>query len=453
MSVTLIQNAQVIACMDDPRIEISNGSIVIEDGEIRAVGPAEALRGWAQTADKVIDAAGTVITPGLINTHHHLFQTLTRAVPAGIDASLFGWLKSLYPIWARYRPEDVFVSSQAALAELVLSGCTLTSDHHYVFPDGVRLDDTIAAAETIGIRLHATRGSMSIGESKGGLPPDSLIEAEPDILADTERVIDRFHDPAPNASVRIGVAPCSPFSVSLDLMRESAVLARNKGVRLHTHLAENTEDVDFSLAQYGCRPGIYAERLGWVGRDVWHTHCVQLNQDEIKLFAETGTGVAHCPNSNGRLGSGIAPIRAMLDAGVPVALGVDGAASNDSSQLLLEARQALLFQRAEHGVDGMGAREALWLATRGGAAVLGWEACGQLAPGYRADLVLWDLSDLAALGAWDPVAALVMCAGIRPRDVFIEGKAVVENRHLRGIDVADISRRAQQSLLHLRQVD
>ncbi|MEO0607160.1 MAG: 8-oxoguanine deaminase [Pseudomonadota bacterium] len=449
MSVTLVQNADIIATMDDDGTEITAGSILFEDGVIRALGPMSTLSAWRDKADTVIDASGTVITPGLVNTHHHMFQTLTRAVPAGIDASLFVWLQSLYPIWSRYRPEDVFVSAQAALAELLLTGCTLTSDHHYVYPDGVRLEDTIAAAETLGMRLHATRGSMSIGESKGGLPPDSLVEDEANILDDTIRVIDAFHDPSPGAMVRIGVAPCSPFSVSRDLMRDSAALARDKTVRLHTHLAENIEDVDYSLEKFGCRPGEYAEQLGWVGEDVWHTHCVQLDPSEVKRFAETGTKVAHCPGSNGRLGSGIAPIKAMRAAGVSVGLGVDGAASNDSSQVLLEARQALLFQRALHGADGFQAREALRLATRGGAEVLGWESCGYLAPGMRADLVLWDRSGLAALGVWDPIAALVLCAGIRPRDVFIDGRRVVEEGRLHGVDLADIHRRANESLRRL----
>lgn len=449
MSVTLIQNADLIATIDDAGTEITNGSLVIENGQISAIGPDQDLQEWAAKADQVIDARGTVITPGLINTHHHMFQTLTRAVPAGTDASLFVWLQTLYPIWARYRPEDVYASAQAALAELLLTGCTLTSDHHYIYPDGVRLEDTIAAAESLGIRLHATRGSMSIGESKGGLPPDFLVEDEAEILNDTIRVIDTFHDPSPEAMVRIGVAPCSPFSVSRGLMRDSALLARDKNVRLHTHLAENTEDVDYSLEKFGCRPGVYAEQLVWVGPDVWHTHCVELDSDEVRLFAETGTGVAHCPGSNGRLGSGIAPIKAMREAGVAVGLGVDGAASNDSSQVLLEARQALLFQRAIHGADAFQVREALRLATRGGADVLGWSACGYLAVGMRADFVLWDLSGLESLGVWDPVAALVLCAGIRPRDVFVDGRRVVENGRLTRLELADIDRRAKSSLRYL----
>ena len=295
---------------------------------------SRSARGLRQPADTTVDAHGCVVTPGLVNTHHHLFQTLTRAVPAGQDALLFGWLKALYPIWARMGPEEIFVSAQLGLAELALSGCTMSADHLYLFPNGARLDDTIEAAKTIGLRFHATRGSMSIGESAGGLPPDALVEDEKAILEDCIRVVDAFHDPADGAMIRIGLAPCSPFSVSRDLMRETARLARDKGVMLHTHLAENDEDVAYSQAQFGCLPGQYAEDLGWVGDDVWHAHCVKLDGGEIALFARTRTGIAHCPCSNCRLGSGIAPVRALRDAGVKVGLGVDGSASNDSGHLL-----------------------------------------------------------------------------------------------------------------------
>ncbi|MEO1323035.1 MAG: 8-oxoguanine deaminase [Pseudomonadota bacterium] len=449
MSITLIQDADVIACMNDGETEISGGSVVIEDGEIRAIGPSHELKSWAETADEIVDASGTVITPGLINTHHHMFQALTRAVPLGINAPLFPWLQAHYPIWARYRPEDVFVSAQVAMAELLLSGCTLSSDHHYLYPAGVRLDDTIAAAETMGIRLHATRGSMSIGESRGGLPPDTVVETEHDTLEDTIRVIDAFHDPAPSAMIRVAVAPCSPFSVTRDLMRNSARLARDKGVRLHTHLAENIEDVEYSLEKFGCRPGQYAEDLEWLGPDVWHTHCVQLDAEEIELFARTKTGVAHCPCSNARLGSGIAPVKEMRNAGVPVGLGVDGSASNDSNQMLSEARQAMLLQRAVNGADAMKAREALWLATRGGADILGWQSCGQITPGMRADLVLWDMTGFETLGAWDAVAALVLCDGVRPRDVFVEGRRLVEQGRLTVVDPDDIRLRARRSIERL----
>ncbi|MEM9270393.1 MAG: 8-oxoguanine deaminase, partial [Pseudomonadota bacterium] len=321
---TLIQGADVLVTMDTGRTEIAGGSVLVENGVIQAVGSQ--LK--AERVDEVLDASGCVVTPGLINTHHHMFQSLTRAVPGGQDALLFGWLKTLYPIWARMGPEEIFVATQIALAELALSGCTLSSDHLYLFPNGAKLDDSIAAAQDIGLRFTATRGSMSIGETAGGLPPDSLVENEADILEDCIRVVDRFHDPNPGAMIQVGLAPCSPFSVSRDLMRNSAALARDKGVRLHTHLAENAEDVAYSQEQFGCRPGTYAEDLGWVGEDVWHAHCVALDDSEISLFGRTGTGVAHCPCSNGRLGSGTAPVVKMRANGVPVGLGVDGSASN-----------------------------------------------------------------------------------------------------------------------------
>jgi cytosine/adenosine deaminase-related metal-dependent hydrolase len=382
-----------------------------------------------------------VVTPGLVNTHHHLFQTLTRAVPAAQDALLFGWLGALYPVWARMGPEEIHVSALAGLAELALSGCSVTSDHLYLFPNGARLDDTIAAAAEIGIRLHATRGAMSIGESAGGLPPDSLVEEEEAILKDCVRVADAFHDPREGAMIRVALAPCSPFSVSRDLMREAAALARDKGLMLHTHLAENDEDVAYSLAAFGCRPGQYAEDLGWTGPDVWHAHCVKLDAAEIALFARTRTGVAHCPCSNCRLGSGIAPVRAMRDAGVPVGLGVDGSASNDAGNLILEARQAMLLQRVASGAAARPPREALRIATRGGAEVLGRADLGRIAPGLRADIAVWDISGIAAAGAWDPVAALLLCGPSVVRDLFVEGRGVVRGGELRTADPAAIAAR------------
>ncbi len=321
MREVLIRGADVVVTMDATRREIAGGDVLIRDGMIAGVGTG------LKTTGEVVSARGCVVTPGLVNTHHHLYQTLTRAVPGGQDALLFGWLKTLYPIWARFGPEHMRVSALAGLAELALSGCTMTSDHLYLFPNGSRLDDTIDAAREIGVRFHPTRGAMSIGESAGGLPPDNLVETERAILEDCIRVADRFHDPKPGAMVRVGLAPCSPFSVSRDLMRDAALLARDKGVMLHTHLAENDEDVAYSVERFGCRPGQYAEDLGWTGPDVWHAHCVKLDAGEIGLFARTGTGVAHCPCSNCRLGSGIAPVRAMRDAGVKVGLGVDGSAS------------------------------------------------------------------------------------------------------------------------------
>jgi cytosine/adenosine deaminase-related metal-dependent hydrolase len=452
MSLTVIRNADVLVTMDDTRREIADGAIAFRDGVIEAVGPASDFEALIDEAAHVVDAYGCVVTPGLVNTHHHLYQTLSRALPTTASASLFPWLKTLYPIWARYRPEDVFAATQLGLAELALSGCTLTSDHLYLFPNGVTIEDTIEAAQAIGIRFHPTRGAMSVGESDGGLPPDSLVEKEPAILNDAIRLIDRWHDPAEGAMLRIGIAPCSPFSVSQGLMRDAARLARDKGVMLHTHLAEDVDDVAFSLARFGCRPGDYAEQLGWTGPDVWHAHCVQLDASEIDLFARTKTGVAHCPCSNCRLGSGIAPVKAMYGAGVPLGLGVDGSASNDSGNLLMEARQALLVQRAVGGADALDPREALFIATRGGATILGRQDCGSLEIGKRADIAIWDVSDVASLGAWDKVAGLVLSPPTNVRDLFVEGRAVVREGEFARVGRAEILRTAERSLKRLMEL-
>ncbi|MEE9387917.1 MAG: 8-oxoguanine deaminase [Paracoccaceae bacterium] len=427
----VIKNAAITLTMDDDRRELVNTDLRVKDGVIVEIGRAIAFDGTT------IDAKNCVVTPGLVNTHHHLFQTLTRAVPAGQDALLFGWLQTLYPIWSRYGPEEMRVSAVIGLAELALSGCTLSSDHLYLYPNGSRLDDTIDAARMVGMRFHAMRGSMSIGESAGGLPPDALVEEEADILSDCIRVIDTFHDPNPGAMIRIGVAPCSPFSVSRELMRDTAILARDKNVMMHTHLAENQEDIAYSLEKFGCRPGQYAQDLGWTGQDVWHAHCVRLNSSEIDLFARTGTGVAHCPCSNCRLGSGIAPVRQMRDAGVNVGLGVDGSASNDSSNLMAEARQAMLLQRVENGADAMAAREALEVATRGGAAVLGRDDCGQIAVGKRADIAIWDVSGVESAGSWDP-AALLLAGPTKVKHLLVEGCQIVANGNLTTIDLPSV---------------
>ncbi len=429
MSDILIRNAEGLVTMSAARAEIAGGDVLIRGGVIAALG-----QGLQAPGAQVIEATGCVVTPGLVNTHHHLYQTLTRAVPGGQDALLFGWLKTLYPIWARFGPEEMFVSAQVGLAELALSGCSMTSDHLYLFPNGSRLDDTIAAAGEVGLRFHPTRGAMSIGESDGGLPPDSLVETEHSILEDCIRVVDSFHNSKEGAMVRVGLAPCSPFSVTRDLMREAALLARDKGVMLHTHLAENDEDVAYSLARFGCRPGQYAEDLGWTGDDVWHAHCVKLDAGEIDLFARSGTGVAHCPCSNCRLGSGIAPIRAMRDAGVKVGLGVDGSASNDAGNLVAEARQAMLLQRVARGADAMSAREALELATLGGARVLGRSDCGSLEVGKRADIAIWDVSGIEAAGSWDRVAFL-LAGPMRVRDLFVEGRQVVRDGQMMTMDL------------------
>ncbi|MBA3910179.1 MAG: 8-oxoguanine deaminase [Rhodobacter sp.] len=432
----LIRNAEVVVTMNKARAELAGADILIRDGVIFGVG-----QGLLAQGATVIEARGAVVTPGLVNTHHHLSQTLTRAVPGGQDALLFGWLNTLYPIWSRFGPEEMFTSAQVGLAELALSGCTLTSDHLYLYLNGARLDDTIAAATEVGLRFHPTRGAMSIGESAGGLPPDALVEREPVILEDMIRVVDRFHDPRPGAMVRVGLAPCSPFSVSRDLMRDSALLARDKGVMLHTHLAENDEDIAYSLAHFGCRPGQYAEDLGWTGQDVWHAHCVKLDSSEIELFARSQTGVAHCPCSNCRLGSGIAPVRAMRDAGVNVGLGVDGSASNDAGNLIAEARMAMLLQRVVNGADAMSAREVLEIATLGGARVLGRDDLGSIEPGKRADLAIWDLSGVEAAGNWDPVAALVLCGPTRVQSLIVEGREVVRDGQMVTLDMASLIER------------
>lgn len=424
---TLIRNADHVLTMNDARQELSGADVLIRNGQIAMIGFG------LGTAGQIIEASGCVVTPGLVNTHHHLYQTLTRAVPGGQDALLFGWLQTLYPIWARFGPEEMFVSAQVGLAELALSGCTLSSDHLYLYPNGSALEDTIFAAEELGLRFHPTRGAMSIGESDGGLPPDSLVEREADILNDCIRVVDAFHDPSEGSMCRVAIAPCSPFSVSRGLMRDAALLARDKGVMLHTHLAENDQDIAYSLEKFGCRPGQYAEDLGWTGADVWHAHCVKLDGQEIDLFAKTGTGVAHCPCSNCRLGSGIAPVRAMRDAGVPVGLGVDGAASNDSSNLVAEARQSLLLQRVARGANAMSAREALEIATRGGAEVLNRPDCGQIAPGKRADIAIWDVSGIETAGSWDP-AALLLAGPTRVKHLFVEGRQIVGDGRILTID-------------------
>ena len=439
MSDILIRNADVVLTMDPARRELTGSDVLIRRGVIAAVGQGLVVPGAVEVA-----AHGCVVTPGLVNTHHHLFQSLTRAVPGGQDALLFGWLKTLYPIWARFGPDEMFTSAQTGLAELALSGCSLTSDHLYLFPNGARLEDTIHAAAEIGLRFHPTRGAMSIGESAGGLPPDHLVEGEALILDDMIRVVDGFHDPAEGSMCRVGLAPCSPFTVSRDLMRDVAGLARDKGVRLHTHLAENDEDVAYALARFGCRPGQYAEDLGWTGADVWHAHCVKLNSSESAIFARSGTGVAHCPCSNCRLGSGIAPIRAMRDQGVRVGLGVDGSASNDAGNLLAEARMAMLLQRVACGADAMAAREMLEIATLGGAQVLGRSDCGALAVGMRADVAVWDMRGIEAAGAWDPVAALLLCGPSRVRDLFVEGRQVVRDGQLTTVDLPRLLERQRR---------
>ncbi len=453
MATLLIKQAQIVATMNDAEQELTDASIFIRDRVIEAVGPSDTL---PDTADRVIDARGHVVIPGLINTHHHMVQSLTKAVPVSQNAELFAWLKGLYPIWAGLTPEMVRVSTQVAMAELLLSGCTTTSDHLYIYPNGVRLDDSIDGARAIGMRFVATRGSMSVGESQGGLPPDHVVEKEDAILKDTQRLIETYHDDSFGAMLNVSVAPCSPFSVSQDLMRVSAELARSYGVRLHTHLAENDHDLAYSQAHFNCTPTQYAAELGWVGEDVWHAHCVKLDDEGISLFAATRTGVAHCPCSNMRLASGIAPIRKMVDAGVPVGLGVDGSASNDAAHLLNEARQAMLLARVGRAMqapeirDGrtflgcdlgpaeMTPRDALRLGTRGSAAVLGRARdIGQITPGYCADLALFKMDSLGFAGGavHDPVGALLLCASAQANHVVVNGRVVVDAGHLTTVDL------------------
>jgi 8-oxoguanine deaminase len=434
MATLLVKNAELLVTMDDARRRFAGGGLYIEDNVIRQVGPMAVL---PAEADQVLDAQGMVVLPGLVNTHHHLYQSLTRALPDAQDAELFDWLRTLYPIWAGLTGEAVYVSALIALSELVLSGCTTVADHLYLYPNDSRIDDEIRAAQELGVRFHPSRGSMSLGKSKGGLPPDSVVEDEEAILADCERVVAQYHDPASYSMCRIVIAPCSPFSVTPDLMRASAAFARERGLTLHTHVAETMDEEQFCLRKFGVRPVELMRQLNWVGRDVWWAHCVYLDQREIKLMADTGTGVAHCPSSNMRLGSGIAPIRSMADAGVKVGLAVDGSASNDSGHMLAEARQAMLLQRVKLGASALGAEETLWLGTRGGAAVLGRDDIGALSPGMAADLIGVRLDRLAFAGAQaDPLASLLFCTPPTVDLSVINGRVVVQDGRMIGLDLS-----------------
>ncbi len=459
MTTLLIKNAYIVT-MDDHQREIPDGGLFIRRGLIQEVGPMSEL---PSTADEVLDLSGHIVLPGLVNTHHHFYQTLTRAVPAAQDANLFNWLTTLYPIWARMNPEDIFTSAQTALAELALSGCTTASDHLYLFPNGSKLDDEIAAAQGIGIRIQASRGSMSLGQSQGGLPPDSVVDSEDSILKDSQRLIEQYHDAKPGAMTQIVLAPCSPFSVTGELMKQSAKLAREYGIHLHTHLAETEDEEQFCLQKFGHRPVGYMQEVDWVGGDVWFAHAIWVNDEEIQVFAKHNCGVAHCPASNMRLASGIAPVKEYRKAGVNVGLGVDGSASNDGSHLLAEVRNAMLLSRVKEGITGfsltpnsspeerggdsllpsgegpglrelMSAREALYLGTRGGAAVLGRKDIGSLEVGKCADFFAVNLNRLEFTGMHDPVSAVVFGQSVRVDYTVVSGRFIVKDGQLVTVD-------------------
>ena len=434
MATLLVRHADLVAALDDADSRWPDGAIYVVDNRIAQVGPTATL---PDSADTVIEARGLAIVPGLVNTHHHFFQNLTRAVPAAQDVVLFDWLVALYPVWARMPAAAIRASTEVAIAELILSGCTTASDHTYIWPDGARLDDQIEVAREMGFRFHAARGSMSVGQALGGLPPDSIVEDEAYILRDCRRLIEVYHDAGRFAMTRVVLAPCSPFSVSLDLMRESLALARSYGVHSHTHTAETLDEQRFCLERFGRRPVELMEDLGWVGPDVWHAHMVHPSADEVARLGATRSGVAHCPTSNMRLASGIAPLRALQRAGARVGLGVDGSASNDGSHMLSEARQALLLHRVGGDPKGLTALQALRLATRGGAEVLGRDDIGQLVPGMAADFVGFSTDTLGMAGGavHDPLAALVFCQPQGADLSVIDGRVLVRDGELLGVDL------------------
>ena len=439
MGTLLLRRAHLLATMDGR--EISDGALFARDGWIEAVGPTSEL---PDSADEVVDLSCHVVIPGLVNTHHHLYQTLTRVIPEAQDAGLFEWLRVLYPIWGRMTPDHVRTSTRLGLVELALSGCTTVFDHHYLWPNGSRLDDQVEGASGVGLRVHLSRGSLSLGDSDGGLPPDSVVEPEPAILDDYARVVEMYHKADRGAMTRIVLAPCSPFSTTPELMRETAAVARDLDVTMHTHVAETVDEEDYCLDVHSLRPVMYLESLDWAGPDVWFAHAVHLVDEEIEHMGDSDTGVAHCPTSNMRLASGMAPVSRYLEAGVRVGLGVDGSASNDSSHMLAEVRQSLLLNRlgVAPGVgEGaqMSARTALQLATVGGASVLGRDDIGVLAPGYVAYVVAFDLNRIEFAGALhDPLAALVMCTPVSVDRSWVGGRPVVEGGRVSGIDVSPL---------------
>lgn len=451
MGTILIKNALLIVTCDDKRIKIPNGSLYIKGSQIAEVSPKEIT----PPADVIIDASGKTILPGLVNAHHHLYQNLTRNVPAVQNAVLFDWLLGLYEIWRELTQEAIYISTKVGVGELLLSGCTTTTDHLYLFPQGrgrLFIDEEIRAAREMGIRFQATRGSMSRGRSQGGLPPDDVVQTEDDILRDCRRVVEKYHDPARFSLCRVALAPCSPFSVTSELMRETIKLAGEYKLRCHTHLAETLDEEIYCKKTYGVRPVEYLESLDWLGEDIWLAHCVHLNDEEIKKFAATGTGVAHCPTSNMRLGSGIAPVRKLVDQGVPVGLGVDGSASNDSSNMIAEVRQALLVHRLSNPChQWFTAEDVLWMATRGGARLLGRDDIGSIEVGKAADLILIDMQQINFAGSIsDPLAAVVFSQSFNKVDTtIVNGQIVVQNGQLVNLDIGRLVKRANEISLEM----
>jgi cytosine/adenosine deaminase-related metal-dependent hydrolase len=444
----LIKNALRVVTMDDAGTELKDADVLIRGRVIVAVG-----KDLEEDGAEVLDARGCVVIPGMVNTHHHLCQTLTRATPAAQDAKLFDWLVYHYTVWRHLTPEYAALGAQVGLGELLLTGCTTSSDHTYLYPRGLTglVDAQIEAAKSLGIRFHPTRGSMSVGSSHGGLPPDDCTQAEEEILRDGERLVKEYHDNGAYAMTRVGLAPCAPFSVSPELMKETAAQAKRWGVRMHTHLCETLDEEAYCLEKYKLRPIDFIESLGWLDSNVWLAHMVHVSDDEIKRLAKAKVGIAHCPSSNFRLGSGVPPVRKYMDAGVAVGLAVDGSASNDTSDMLGETRQAMLVHRVKSGVASMPARDALRLATRGGAAVLGRDDVGSLAAGKAADLAIFDVDRLDYAGsAGDPVASLLFCgASHRTKWTIVNGHVVVENGRLKNIDEAAVTRRANAACLDL----
>ncbi|GAA2810522.1 8-oxoguanine deaminase [Saccharopolyspora taberi] len=450
MSRVVIEGGAVVA-MDDSGTEHAEGHIVVEGDRVLSVGPGRAPE--QDVPVRHVDASGCVVTPGLVNTHHHLYQWATRGY--AVDSDLFGWLTALYPVWAGIDEEITHAAASSGLAWMALSGCTTAADHHYVFPRGGGdvFGAVVSGAERVGVRLHAVRGSMDRGRSQGGLPPDSVVEDLDAALAGTEEAIDRFHDPAPESRVRVAVGPCSPFSVSSELMRQAAELARRRGVRLHTHLAETVDEEEQCRAEFGRTPAEYAEDLGWLGDDVWLAHTIHLSDKAIARFGETGTGAAHCPSSNGRVGAGVAPVRPLLDARVPVGLGVDGVASNEAGGLGHEMRQALLTARAKYGPEALSVRDALWMATRGGARCLGRDReLGSLEAGKLADIAVWRIDGLGHAGIEDPVAALVLGPLPKLERLLCGGEAVVHDGHLTRTFESDLTHELRRASARIKEV-